>query len=993
MYRFIALFCLGITVITATFILGQAPNTNKEVIPHAQKTMPNPAYTPEEALKRMKVPEGFTVEVVASEPDLVNPVAFTFDEKGRIWVVESLEYPRLEAGPGKDRIKILEDTNNDGKIDKVTIFADGLNIPSGIAVGHGGVWVANSPDLLLFQDTDGDGKADTKQVILTGFGRDDTHELPNSLTWGPDGWLYGFNGVFNRSNIKHQGKQHQFTCALFRIHPRTHEFELFAEGVSNPWGVAFDKNGSAFASACVIDHLWHLAESGYYHRQAGVYPPFTWKINSIVKHKHQMAAYCGLTYFDSDAYPPEYREVLYMGNIHGNCINADKLERQGSTYFATPREDFLTANDAWFMPVSQKTGPDGCLYILDWYDRYHCYQDARRDPKGIDRERGRLYRVRYKETPRAPKFDLAADSDEVLLKQLGSANIYFRENAQRLLIERLTNAKSPGIRPKIETIVLDDKANFKARTHALWVLISSGALPETFHLQLLNNPDPLIRSWAIRAAGNTHQVSQEIRSKLTTLSSDSSKDVLLQLAIAAKKITALDTPKILSEVLAHAENDPIIAPIVWQNLLPLLEDPTLVETFIKTAQNNPSSQAESTLLARLAEKILASKSNLASLTSILSVLLNDKQKDPAKQMLLLLANKFQSGDIKGQELESLRNNLAPLLNNIPTWIEAKVLKASWNDKEALAEMTSILENPKTEDAYKLISFDTLIAINSNTALKTARAILTNKETSTEFKGSLIASLGKLQDPAIADLMIELYHTLDASVQPRSIELLSQRGSWANKLLDAMAQKKIPTNAMGANQARKMLATNDPDLKKKVLAVWGVVREGRDPAREFILSDMRKFISANPGEPKAGRIVFNKVCGQCHKMHGEGQEVGPDITLNGRGNFEQLLSNVFDPSLVIGADYQATSVVTTKGRLLTGLLVEDSTTKVALKVQGGKLEVIPRSEVEEIKRGKNSLMPEGLEKQITSKEMSDLFSYLILDKPPEDAKAKKIPGSP
>lgn len=262
---------LGMIGITAGFVLAQQAPQN-QVIPHAQKSMPNPAYTPEEAIKLMKVPEGFTVEVVACEPDLVNPVAFTIDERGRFWVVESLEYPRLEPGKGRDRVKILEDTNNDGKIDKVTIFAEGLNIPSGIAVGHGGVWIANSPDLLLLQDTDNDGKADKSEVIVTGFGREDTHELPNSLTWGPDGWLYGFNGVFNRSKIKHQGKEHNFTCALFRIHPKTREFELFAEGVSNPWGVAFDKEGSAFASACVIDHLWHLAESGYYHRQAGVYP-------------------------------------------------------------------------------------------------------------------------------------------------------------------------------------------------------------------------------------------------------------------------------------------------------------------------------------------------------------------------------------------------------------------------------------------------------------------------------------------------------------------------------------------------------------------------------------------------------------------------------------------------------------------------------------------------------------------------------------------------
>ena len=198
------------------------------------------------------------------------------------------------------------------------------------------MWVANAPDILFLEDTDGDGKADRREVVVTGFGRDDTHELPNSLTWGPDGWLYGLNGVFNASHVVQDGRQHDFTCALFRIHPRTHAFQIFCEGTSNPWGVAWDGEGSAFVSACVIDHLWHLSETGYYIRQGGPYPAFTWPMGSIVSHKHQKAAYCGIHYFDSDAYPPEYRGRLYMGNIHGNAINVDQLARAGSTYASEP---------------------------------------------------------------------------------------------------------------------------------------------------------------------------------------------------------------------------------------------------------------------------------------------------------------------------------------------------------------------------------------------------------------------------------------------------------------------------------------------------------------------------------------------------------------------------------------------------------------------------------------------------------------------------------
>src|SRR5262249_11219084 len=172
------------------------------------------------------------------------PVAMTFGERGRIWITESLESPRSSAGPGRDRVKVLESTKNDGKYDKVTIFADGLNIPSGIAVGHGGVWVANAPDILFYK-IGPDGKAASKpEVVVTGFGRTDTHELPNSLTWGPDGWLYGLDGVFNHSHVKQGDKEWKFTCAMFRIHPKTREFQIFAEGTSNPWGIAWDTEGS-----------------------------------------------------------------------------------------------------------------------------------------------------------------------------------------------------------------------------------------------------------------------------------------------------------------------------------------------------------------------------------------------------------------------------------------------------------------------------------------------------------------------------------------------------------------------------------------------------------------------------------------------------------------------------------------------------------------------------------------------------------------------------
>jgi putative membrane-bound dehydrogenase-like protein len=972
----------------------------------------------------MTVPKGFTVEVVAAEPDIVNPVAMTFDERGRIWVTESLEYPRSEPGPGRDRVKILEDTDGDGRVDKVTVFADGLNIPSGIAVGYGGVWVANSPDILFMQDLDGDGKADKTEVVVSGFGRTDTHELPNSLTWGPDGWLYGLNGVFNHSHVKYPAGSElektrpdgwKFTCAMFRIHPRTREFQIFCEGTSNPWGIAFDTEGSAFVSACVIDHLWHLVETGYYHRQGGPYPPFTWKIESIVKHKHQKAAYCGLTFFDSDAYPEQYREKLYMGNIHGNCINVDKLAHDGSTYSATPEPDFLAANDAWFMPVAQKTGPDGCLYILDWYDQYHCYQDARRDPAGIERAKGRLYRVRYKDTPRARKFDLARDTDEQLIERLGSPNVYFRDLAQRLLAERdkLTTLE------RLIDIVLDQHRSARMRRHAMFSLVGcdwrkhgkAWRLPE----KLLDSDEPWIRAWAVRAAGDhalpavrepagSESLEGAFASIVTAGLEDESPDVRLQamilvgqLARANRTYVAYDDA--VAKALLKSPDDSLLSRIAWQSLRPYHErHPHGAITFVRH-EGILDSQVGQALAPRIVEFALTNPRVSEEILQQLIETVFAQNVAAVVQSTILqgFAAKLQSGEIAGPRVELLREALLPTLDRLldnagPRNLDATLLGATLKIPAACSAAQGILRSNNSPDAQRLAALNALLGAGDKTVLDTVAAMLDARAAGpAEFRGQVIAALGRLDDPTVADVVLRAYPTLERDVQPRAIELLTQRAVWAKALLAAIGQKQIPAEALGVNQVRKLLASRDSDLVNAVEAKWGRLREERDPGRDAVIARMRTLIRQNPGDPLKGHEAFKKVCGQCHKIYGEGQEVGPDITVNGRSSFEQLLSNVFDPSLVIGAAYQARTIATTEGRVVAGLVAEESDQRIVLKVQGGKQEVVPRDEIEEMKTSELSLMPEDLEKTLTPQEIVDLFAFITLDKPPSDRTARQLPG--
>ena len=983
---------------------GQLPalaaDPKAEPLPRGQSRPPGDPLSPAEAIARMTVPEGFRVELVASEPDLVNPVAMTFDERGRIWVTESLEYPRSSAGPGRDRVKVLEDTDHDGKADRFTIFADGLNIPSGIAVGYGGVWVANAPDILFLQDTDGDGKADRKELVVTGFGRADTHELPNSLTWGPDGWLYGWNGVFNPCHVAYRGKTHDFTCAIFRIHPRTRDFELFCEGTSNPWGLAWDVEGSAFASACVIDHLWHLTESGYYHRQGGPYPPYTWKIESIVEHRHQQAAYCGLLYFDSDAFPARYRECLFMGNIHGNGVNVDRLERRGSTYLGQAEPDFLSAHDAWFMPVSQKTGPDGCLYILDWYDRYHCYQDARRDPEGIDRLKGRLYRVRYGDQPLAGPIDLASDSDEQLLSRLWSPNLHIREVAQRLLAER----NRPETNARLEAIVLDNGQPRKARMHALWARIGAGPPGAEFLRRLLDHPDPGFRAWGVRAAGNLHRVDPAVRDGIVAMAGDPEPDVSLQVAIAARKLEGVVPIAVLLDVLAHCGDDPLIPQIVWQNLHPLLEDQGAAFVgLLKRPELGRSTQVIR-ILPRVIERLLAVRDRnpgpVVELMKTLSESSDEASVAATRRGFAMLAARVQSGEIDGPALVALKDGLEPVVRRAlrgkedgPLTIDAALLATSWNDAEAATVARRVFEKRDEARERRLSALAALIVARVPATIDLAARVAADRDAGpADFRGQVLASLGRADDPRVAEVVLTRYPSLEAGLQSQAIELLTQRTAWSLALLDAINAGRVPPDALNLNQIRKLLRSQHDELVRNVKARYGVVREGRNPARDQVIALLRSTLRAHPGDSRAGADVFKRLCAQCHKIYGEGQDVGPDITANGRNSYEQLLSNVFDPSLVIGASYQSTLVATNDGRVLTGLLAEDSPGRIVLKLQGGKLETIARDDIAEIKQSPLSLMPEDLEKQLSPREMSDLFAFLTLDKPPGDPAARPIPGA-
>ncbi|MBL8864754.1 MAG: HEAT repeat domain-containing protein, partial [Planctomycetia bacterium] len=405
-----------------------------------------PYLKPEETVAKFKVAPEFEVKLFAGEPLMTNPIAFTLDEKGRTWVVESFEYPKRtpKGKMPRDRIVILEDTDGDGKADKRTVFAEGKDFPesfdmaSGIEVGHGGVYLG-APPFLWFIENKND-KPGKFEILAKGFGSQDTHETLNTFQWGPDGWLYGLHGVFTQSNVKTaDGAEVKMNAAVWRLHPKTKKFEIFSEGTSNPWGMDWrNTDGQFILACCVIPHLYHMVPGGIYQRQGGAsYNPYHYgylkEISDHTFHRESGWAHAGLVSLDVPHMPERFRNSVIFGSIHGCSIKQNILKPNGSSYIASRGDDFLVSGDKNFRPINMKWGPLGDIYLIDWHDQNPCHQTK---PDDWDYERGRVYRIQLKGTTAKKAEDLGKKTTVELLSQLVSGNPYYQRMALRILSER-----------------------------------------------------------------------------------------------------------------------------------------------------------------------------------------------------------------------------------------------------------------------------------------------------------------------------------------------------------------------------------------------------------------------------------------------------------------------------------------------------------------------------------------------------------------------------
>ncbi len=556
----------------------------RDVVPHA-------GLSGAEAVKAMDVPKGFKVTLAASEPDIIRPIAFTQDDRGRLWVVEAHTYPvRAPEGQGKDRILIFEDTDGDGTLDRRKVFMEGLNMVSGIEIGFGGVWLGAAPYLLYIPiDESKDIPAGEPQILLDGWGYEDTHETLNTFKWGPDGWLYGNHGVFTHSNVGKPGASEEertpINAGVWRYHPTRHVFEVFANGTSNPWGIDFNDYGHAFATVCVIPHLFHMIQGARYHRQGGEhFNPYTYEdIKTIADHVHWLGdqgphagnfrsaaaggghAHAGAMFYLGNKHWGIDRSAIFMNNINGFRVNMDITKRAGSGYTASHGTDFINTNDFWSQWLNFRITPSGSVFVIDWYDKNQCHSP---NPDVHDKTLGRIFKISH-ERDQWVTVDLRRKSDKELVAYQLDENEFYVVHSRRLLQERGGNAEVHAGLWKI----FNENPDVTRKLRTLWALHVTGGINEKQAEELLDHANEYVRSWAIQLIAENKKVPAGAQRRFESMAKrDTSALVRLYLASALQRMSPDQRWEMVRNLGTHEEDaaDQNIPLMVWYALEPLV---------------------------------------------------------------------------------------------------------------------------------------------------------------------------------------------------------------------------------------------------------------------------------------------------------------------------------------------------------------------------------------------------------------------------------------
>ncbi len=937
--------------------------------------------SPQEAVEAMTVKEGYNVNVWASEPMITQPMAFCWDDKGRLWVAENRDYENRGTGfsnDGHSRILILEDIDKDGIADSKKVFLEGIPFPAAIAVGFDGLYLGAPPNLLFVPDLNHDDQADMEniEVLLTGWGIRDRHETLNSLLWGPDGWLYGLEGFATPSKIhppKGKGKLYvhkepfpnvldgegvDINGGVWRFHPQKKRFEVVAHGFSNPWGIDYDAKGQMFITACVIPHMFHVIPGGIYHRQGGQhFNPYVYKdIRTIVDHSHR-SAHGGARIYQSDAFPQDQKGRLFMANIHEHAILSDVLEPQGSGFVAKHGDDFIMANNAQWIGFSMEIGPAGDLFVLDWHDADICGNSV------MHKETGRIFRVSPQNSLaknwEGRYADLAELTDEALAKlQLNESNWHARR-ARLILQARAAKGEVSAESTRILIEIFKTSGNADFRLRALWALHVTGAIKEQRLLSLLSHDDPYVRAWSVQFLCEDLNPSIAAINKFIQMATDDSSPVVrLYLAAALQRVADTNRWDIVKGLISHCEDadDHNIPKMIWFGLEPMVA-------------GNPKRALK-----------LAMESNIPLVTRFIARRVVDAN---ALEILVEMAgNKsLNQVDLLAGLLEGLEGRTD--LKQPPNW-KAVYKELSLNKTTADLALAIAQEFGDSEAAKQFLI--NLMDEDADLEMRrTALKGLANKQRP-ELQKELpelwsvpglsieaIRAVAAYDNKALGAALLEKYPEFNTDEKLEVVQTMASRSIYGNQITKSLQQGSIQKSDIPAYVARQLRRV----VGNGFVETWGPIDElSIDREKEYVRYKALANASAMQSADLAlGKAVFIKSCGACHQMYGEGGSLGPDLTGSNRDNLDYILSNILDPNGDIQDDYKMVIITTTDGRTYAGNISGETDRQVTLRVVGQDQVIINTSNIQSREVAPKSMMPEGLLQTLTDKEVVDLFAYL------------------